>query len=43
LHPKDDIRPLFFGYKADRKARERIVAAGAAMVFTRGVILPVPN
>jgi hypothetical protein len=43
LHPNDDIRPLFFGYKADRKARERIVAAGAAMVFTRGVMLPVPN
>jgi len=40
LHPDDDIRPLFFGYKADRKARERIVAEGAAMVFTRGVMLP---
>ena len=43
LHPNDDIRPLFFGYKADRKARERIVAVGAAMVFTRGVMLPVPG
>lgn len=43
LHPDDDIRPLFFGYKADRKARERIVAEGAAMVFTRGVILPMPG
>ena len=38
--PADDIRPLFFGYRADRKAREEIVAAGAAMVFTRGVIIP---
>lgn len=43
LHPDDDIRPLFFGYKADRKARERIVAEGASMVFTRGVILPMPG
>ncbi len=43
LHPEDDIRPLFFGYKADRKARERLVAAGAAMVFTSGVMLPVPG
>lgn len=43
LHPSDDIRPLFFGYKAERKARERLVAAGAAMVFTRGVMLPVPG
>ncbi len=39
-HPEDDIRPLFFGYKADRKARELIVKAGAAMVFTRGVMIP---
>ncbi len=43
LHPDEDIRPLFFGYKADRKARERIVAEGTAMVFTRGVMLPVPR
>ncbi len=43
LHPDEDIRPLFFGYKADRKARERIVAEGTAMVFTRGVMLPVPG
>jgi len=34
------IRALFFGYRADRKAREEIVKAGAAMVFTRGVIIP---
>lgn len=39
-HPNDDIRPLFFGYKADRKARELIIAHGAAMVFTRGVMIP---
>jgi len=38
--PADDIRALFFGYRADRKAREAIVNAGAAMVFTRGVIIP---
>lgn len=35
-----DIRALFFGYRADRKAREEIMKAGAAMVFTRGVIIP---
>jgi uncharacterized protein YifN (PemK superfamily) len=39
-HPNDDIRPLFFGYKADRKARELIVKSGAAMIFTRGVMIP---
>ncbi len=39
-HPGQDIRALFFGYKADRKAREAIVTAGAAMVFTRGVMIP---
>ena len=39
-HPEEDIRPLFFGYKADRKARELILKAGAAMVFTRGVMIP---
>jgi hypothetical protein len=38
--PEEDIRVLFFGYRADRKAREAILAAGAAMVFTRGVIIP---
>lgn len=38
--PDDDIRGLFFGYRADRKAREAIVSAGAAMVFTRGIIIP---
>jgi hypothetical protein len=39
-HPGQDIRPLFFGYKADRKAREMIVKANAAMIFTRGVMIP---
>ena len=39
-HPDQDIRALFFGYKADRKAREAIVNAGAAMAFTRGVMIP---
>jgi hypothetical protein len=39
-HPEEDIRPLFFGYKADRKARDLILRAGAAMVFTRGVMIP---
>jgi hypothetical protein len=38
--PDEDIRALFFGYRADRKAREEIVKAGAAMAFTRGVIIP---
>ena len=38
--PDHDIRCLFFGYRADRQAREAILAAGAAMVFTRGVIIP---
>jgi hypothetical protein len=38
--PDEEIRPLFFGYKAQRKARELIVKAGAAMVFTRGVMIP---
>lgn len=40
--PADDIRPLFFGYRAERKARELIVASGAAIVFTRGVMIPTP-
>lgn len=38
--PDDDIRAVFFGYRADRKAREAIVKAGAAMVFTRGILIP---
>lgn len=38
--PTEDIRPLFFGYKANRTARDLIVTSGAAMVFTRGVMIP---
>lgn len=38
--PGEDVRALFFGYKADRKARDLIVESGAAMVFTRGVMIP---
>jgi len=38
--PTEDIRPLFFGYKANRTARDLIVKLGAAMVFTRGVMIP---
>lgn len=38
--PDEDIRPLFFGYRADRQARELIVTSNAAMVFTRGVMIP---
>jgi hypothetical protein len=41
--PTDDIRPLFFGYKANREARDLIVTSGAAMVFTRGVMIPAPS
>ena len=41
--PTDDIRPLFFGYKAERRAPELIVASGAAMVFSRGVMIPAPG
>lgn len=39
-HPDDDVRPLFFSSKADPKARELIILHGAAMVFTRGVMIP---
>ena len=39
-HHEQDIRPLFFGYKADRKARELIVKAGAAMVFSFELLNP---
>ncbi len=39
-HPEADTRPRVFCYKADRKARELIVKAGAAMVFTRGAMIP---
>jgi len=40
VHPGEDMRPLFFGYKANAAARALIVEAGAAMVFTRGVMIP---
>jgi hypothetical protein len=39
-HPGEDVRPLFFGYKANAATRALIVEAGAAMVFTRGVLIP---
>lgn len=39
-HPGEDVRPLFFGYKANAAARALIVEAGAAMVFNRGVMIP---
>jgi hypothetical protein len=39
-HPGEDVRPLFFGYKANAAARALIVESGAAMVFTRGVLIP---
>jgi len=38
--PAEDIRSVFFGYKANRTARDLIVNSGAAMVFTRGVMIP---
>jgi len=38
--PDEDIRAMFFGYRVDRKTREAILAAAAAMVLTRGVIIP---
>jgi len=40
-HPGDDIRPLFFGYKANAATRTLITQANAAMIFTRGVMIPV--
>jgi hypothetical protein len=40
---RDDNPPLFFGYKAERRARELIVASGAAMVYARGVMIPAPG
>lgn len=39
-HPGEDVRPLFFGYKANAAARALILQSGAAMVFTRGVMIP---
>jgi hypothetical protein len=40
-YPGEDIRPLFFGYKANSAARGLIVQSQAAMIFTRGVMIPV--
>ncbi|MEX0669986.1 MAG: hypothetical protein WD060_05970 [Pirellulales bacterium] len=39
-HLGDDIRPLFFGYKANAAARTLITQSNAAMIFTRGVMIP---
>jgi hypothetical protein len=39
-HPGDDIRPLFFGYKANAATRTLITQSNAAMIFTRGVMIP---
>ena len=39
-HPGEDIRPLFFGYKANAAARALITQSRAAMIFTRGVMIP---
>ena len=36
----EDIRPLFFGYKANSAARGLITQSHAAMIFTRGVMIP---
>lgn len=38
--PGEDIRAVFFGYRAERAARDLIQAKGASMVFTRGVVFP---
>jgi hypothetical protein len=40
-HPGEDVRPLFFGYKANSAARGLITQSHAAMIFTRGVMIPV--
>ena len=40
-YPGEDIRPLFFGYKANSAARGLITQSNAAMIFTRGVMIPV--
>ncbi|MBU6275580.1 MAG: hypothetical protein KGQ61_02975 [Planctomycetes bacterium] len=38
--PGAEIRALFFGYRADSQARRAIAAGGAAMIFTRGIMIP---
>jgi hypothetical protein len=40
-YPGEDIRPLFFGYKANSAVRGLITQSHAAMIFTRGVMIPV--
>ena len=40
-YPGEDIRPLFFGYKANSAARGLITQSHAAMIFPRGVMIPV--
>ena len=40
-YPGEDIRPLFFGYKANSAARGLITQSHASMIFTRGVMIPV--
>ena len=40
-YPGEDIRPLFFGYKANSAARGLITQSHAAMIFTCGVMIPV--
>ena len=35
-----DVRILFFGYRAERQARELLVEQGASMIFSRGVMIP---
>jgi hypothetical protein len=40
-YPGEDVRPLFFGYKANSAARGLITQSHAAMIFTRGVMIPV--
>ena len=40
-YPGEEIRPLFFGYKANSAARGLITQSHAAMIFTRGVMIPV--
>jgi len=39
-YPGEDIRALFFGYKANAAARALITQSQAAMIFTRGVMIP---
>jgi hypothetical protein len=40
-YPGEDVRPLFLGYKANTAARGLITQSHAAMIFTRGVMIPV--